>query len=96
MQPVGSEMVMVYPPSNWNFMNGGGSVTTAPSGSNFTVWRYHVVAHNEGREVLEPVMDEDNPRYVAPVVWAMRYGRLTPIPPDDILPLMDDSWKPQS
>jgi hypothetical protein len=93
MQPIGSEFVFVNPPSNWNFMNGGGYLTTAKSGSNFTVWRYLVTAHNEGREVLEPVNEPDNPRYVAPVVWAVRYGRLVPIPPDDLLPLLDDSWK---
>lgn len=92
MRAIGEEITLVYPPANW--ASDGRCLTTAKSGMNFTVWRYRVTGHNQGREVIEPVDAPDNPRYVEPEIWAPRYGRLTPIPPAELLPLMDDSWSP--
>lgn len=92
--PVGGEFAYAYPPSNGGFRNDGfaAGATTAPHGEHFTVWRYRVTAHNEGRMVLEPIDEPGNPRYIAPKEWALRHGRLVPIPPDELLPFMDPSW----
>jgi hypothetical protein len=80
---------VVYPPSNRHAMNGiQSSMTTVPSGDHFTVWRYH--RHEFGR--LEPVEEDDNPRYVMPIRWDMYCGVLIPVPPPELLPLMSPDW----
>lgn len=93
--PVGTEFVIVIPPSNEEMMNFGfrAGASLTPSGDNFTVWRYRVTEYHKGAAVLEPINEKDNPRHVAPIKWAWRYGRLVPIPPAELLPLMDESWR---